>query len=450
MFANHWVPEAHREPNPRQSLFLTCEAPEALYGGAAGGGKSDALLTAAAQYLDVPGYAALLLRRTYADLALPGALIDRSKQWWHGRAHWNGSEHRWTFPGNASVQFGYLEHADDELRYQSSEFQFVGFDELTQLPEERQYTYLFSRLRRLAGSDVPTRMRAATNPGGPGHEWVKKRFVPDAFLRAGPEEQFSRTWEKAGRLFFPARLEDNPYLDATDYERHLAELDPVTRAQLRSGDWKAHAGGRFHPRWWRRYRTTETADVFLLDDGGRVLKKHASNVVLVDPANRKTKASKYTAIGVFADLGQQRVAVVDVLRERLALEQIVPALWRVCQRHAPAWAGIEANGFQMMLVREARQKPGMPTVIEIDPEGKSKLTRATPAILRAEAGRIYLPYEAPWLDDFEAELAQFTGDDTQDSYTDQVDILAYAVLGLDRIGVGGGGMEPFTTGARAW
>lgn len=131
--------------------------------------NSEALLAAAAQFVDVPGYSALILRRSFRDLALPGALMDRSKKWWKQTdAHWDGTDYKWTFPSGATIQFGYMEHEGDELRYQSSEYQFIAFDELTQFPKE-QYTYMFSRLRRLRGVNIPIRMRAATNPGGVGH-----------------------------------------------------------------------------------------------------------------------------------------------------------------------------------------------------------------------------------------------------------------------------------------
>jgi predicted phage terminase large subunit-like protein len=246
------------------------------------------------------------------------------------------------------------------------------------------------------------------------------------------------------RVFVPARLEDNPHLDRQEYELFLAELDPLTRAQLRHGDWKVHAGGRFNPRWCR-YR--DCGDHYLLEDDVRpVARAYLPRLAVCDPANRKTKASKYTAAGVFGDAGRQRLLVLDMLRQQLAVEEIVPALHTLCGRWAPvSWLGIEANGFQIALANEARDRrryPAIPTVLEMDPQGKSKLTRATPAIIRAERGRIYLPEEAPWKDDFVAELGMFTGDDKLDGYTDQCDVLAYAVLGLDRFGSGRGDAEP--------
>ena len=192
---------------------------------------------AALAYVDVPGYRALLFRRSFPDLNLPGALMDRAREWLGGSAaRWNAHDHVWTFPSGASLTFGYLENEKDKYRYQSAELQYIGFDELTQFAES-QYLYLFSRLRRLAGSAVPLRMRAASNPGGLGHEWVRARFVD-----APPD---------GGRLFIPARLADNPHLDRDTYMHNLHELDPVTCAQLLEGDWQVHPEGvMFHRDWF--------------------------------------------------------------------------------------------------------------------------------------------------------------------------------------------------------
>lgn len=215
------------EPTPKQTAFLSLDCFEALYGGAAGGGKSDALLMAAAQYVHIPGYAALLLRRTYADLSLPGAIMDRSKSWWMGKADWNEKDKRWTFPSGATITFGYLDTEKDRFRYQGAELQFLGFDELTQFPEQ-WYRYLQSRLRRLSTAVAPVRCRAASNPGGIGHDWVRRRFVDEPV---------------SGCAFVPATLVDNPYIDAELYRANLERLDPTTRAQLLDGIWIRDSGG---------------------------------------------------------------------------------------------------------------------------------------------------------------------------------------------------------------
>ncbi len=216
--------------SPKQAAFLALPNLEAFFGGAAGPGKSDALLAGALQYADVPGYAALILRRTYSDLALPGAAMPRSKEWLTGKARWADKTYTWTFPSSATLTFGYCEAEDDVYRYQSSEFQYIGFDELTQF-SEAQYEYLFSRLRGTSDIPVPLRMRAASNPGGVGHGWVKKRFI---------------TGRAPGVVFIPARLDDHPDEKfKAEYRLSLAKLGGVRRKQYEEGDWDAAGGLAF-------------------------------------------------------------------------------------------------------------------------------------------------------------------------------------------------------------
>jgi len=131
---NRYIPH---EPTEKQAFFLLhAHSPEILYGGSAGGGKSDSLLMAALQYVDIPDYAALLLRRTYKELALPEAIMDRAHEWLNPTdAKWHEDAKTWEFPSGATLTFGYLEGPRDHYRYQSSAYQFVGFDELTQFQE---------------------------------------------------------------------------------------------------------------------------------------------------------------------------------------------------------------------------------------------------------------------------------------------------------------------------
>src|SRR5690348_15734101 len=193
-------------PSPPQAAFLAVlHRLEVFYGGAAGGGKTDALLRAALQFADFPGYKALLLRRTYPELAQPGGLIDRSQEWLAGKARWNEQKHRWTFPSGAVLEFGYLQRSTDKFRYQGAELDFVGFDELTHF-DESDYLYLFSRLRKREGSPIPPRIRAASNPGGRGHRWVKRRFIERKPDPDNPEDTPAKC---AARVFIPAKLADN-------------------------------------------------------------------------------------------------------------------------------------------------------------------------------------------------------------------------------------------------
>lgn len=225
-----------QSPTIKQRVFMCLPVREAMFGGAAGPGKSSGLLMDALQYVDVPGYHALLLRKSFADLVMPEALMSRAASWLHGTtAKWKDKEHTWHFPSGATLTFGFIDNTMDKYKYQSAEFHYIGFDELTQFRLE-DYTFMFSRLRRLKGSRVPSRVRSASNPGGFGHEWVKQRFLIEGAL--------------AGRVFLPARLSDNPYVDAEDYIKSLSELDPVTLAQLLAGDWDIQPSTGFFQRQW--------------------------------------------------------------------------------------------------------------------------------------------------------------------------------------------------------
>jgi phage terminase large subunit-like protein len=217
-------PFCPEEPSINQKVFLRTNSIEALFGGAAGGGKSSALLMSALQYVDVPNYSAILFRRTFADLSLPGALMDRFKSWaaLYDDIHWNNNSFQATFPSGARVSFGYLNNTGDYLRYKGSEFQFIGMDEVTEI-RESDYRYMFSRLRRPASgplSSVPLRMRSASNPAP---NWVRQRFIVEG--------------KTEGRIFVPSKLTDNPGIDAVSYRQALQALDPIERRRLEEGDW---------------------------------------------------------------------------------------------------------------------------------------------------------------------------------------------------------------------
>lgn len=229
IFKNPYIPQ---EPTLRQAEFLLLVDEEAFFGGAAGGGKSSSLLMAALQFVQIPEYHAILFRKTYSDLALPDALMDRSFNWLSGTdAHWDDKEKTWTFPSGATLSFGYLKGPQDKYRYQGAAFSFIGVDEVTQI-RESDYLYLYSRLRKPASSSLPLRMRAAGNPGGVGHQWVKERFIT------------------GGLPYIPSKLQDNPYLDQETYRKSLMNLDPITREQLLNGDWDICVEGNLFKREW--------------------------------------------------------------------------------------------------------------------------------------------------------------------------------------------------------
>lgn len=231
--ANPFIPHS---PTPQQALFLSLDCREAFYGGAAGGGKTDALLMGALQYVECSDYAALILMRSYADLVKPDAPIPRSHEWLGGTgARYNSQQHSWHFPSSARLDFGYLQRADDRFNYKTAQYQFIGWEELTNFPEIA-YRYLFSRQRRLAGSVIPLRVRSGSNPDGAGFEWVKQRFI----IEGAAEE----------RPFVPSRVDDNPHIDREEYKAQLEELDPISRERLLRGDWSIIPTGKMFRREW--------------------------------------------------------------------------------------------------------------------------------------------------------------------------------------------------------
>ncbi len=392
------------KPTPKQAAFLLLSCPEAFYGGAAGGGKSDALLMAALQYVDVAGYAAILFRRTYSDLALPGALMDRATQWLADTdAHWLDKTKTWEFPSGATVSFGYLEHENDKFRYQGAEFQFCAFDELTQF-SETQYQYLFSRLRRLAGVNIPLRMRAGSNPGGIGHDWVKTRF-----LISGRE---------AGRVFIPAKLGDNPYLDRPAYLESLAKLDPVTRAQLERGDWDVRQEGALAKREWFGIVDAAPAE--------------AQRIRAWDFAatERSTASSDpdYT-VGTRLAMADGMYYVENVIRQRVGPGAVEALLRQTAQMDGPEVSIIleQEPGSSGKLFSSAMIRVLAGYNVRAEPATGDKTTRAMPFIAQAAAGNVRL-VSGPWVGNWLDEVGAFpmgSHDDQMDSVT-----LAFNNIGM--------------------
>ena len=223
-----------------QTDFLAAGETDVLYGGAAGGGKSYAMLVDPLRFAHRAAHRALILRRSMPELR---ELIDKSRELYPKAfpgCKYREVEKLWNFPSGAKVEFGFLERDADVYRYQGQAYSWIGFDEITHLPTEFSWNYLASRLRT-TDSEITPYMRCTANPGGSGAHWVKKRYIAPA----PPNESYVGD-DGITRKFIPARLNDNPYL-AQDgrYEQMLKSLPPTQRKQLLEGNWEIAEGAAF-------------------------------------------------------------------------------------------------------------------------------------------------------------------------------------------------------------
>jgi len=264
------------EPNPGpQTGFLASTEQEVLYGGSAGGGKSYAMIADPVRYLNNPNARMLLVRRSTEELR---ELISVSKQLYPKAIpgiKFMERDKTWVAPSGATLWMSYLDRDDDVMRYQGQAFNWIGFDELTQWPTPYPWNYMRSRLRTTKASGLPLYMRATSNPGGPGHQWVKKTFIdPEtpnkSFWATDPDTGEIICWPKGHtkedeplfkRRFIPANLFDNPYLaDDGMYEANLLSLPEHQRRQLLEGDWDINEGAAF-PEFNRKIHVVEPFDI---------------------------------------------------------------------------------------------------------------------------------------------------------------------------------------------
>lgn len=225
---------------------------ECLYGGAAGGGKSDALIAEALRQVEIPHYKGLILRKTFPQLS---ELIDKSLSLYpkaYPGAKYNSTAHTWTFPSGAKIIFGSLNHTQDKINYQGKAYDFIGFDELTHFTLE-EYMYLYSR-NRPNGPGTRVYIRATTNPGGIGHGWVKERFITPAPPMTTIQTEVevsrpdgSRALMKRSRVFVPATVFDNKKLLENDpnYLANLAMMPEAEKNALLYGSWDSFDGQVF-------------------------------------------------------------------------------------------------------------------------------------------------------------------------------------------------------------
>lgn len=427
-----------------------------MFGGAAGGGKSDALLMAAVQYIDFPHYRGLILRRHSVDLTKSGNILDRANGWFaRAGCHWRGSEKKWIFPSGATIQFGHMNNETDKHQYDGGEYHFIAFDEVKEFSAS-QYVWMFSRLRKTGNDPIPLRMRSATNPGGVSHHFLRDRFMSMEYARAfledrAPEAYVRDVRRKVGgktinlkRWFIPSKVRDNPALNADQYEASLMELDPVSRARLLDGNWLITSAGRFKPEWFlNRYRhpnefpllegkyellrggdpwktfdpVTETTRYMTIDPAGTQIEREAEDKGRSEPSHSVISTWELTHEYGF-------IIWRDVVRVQKEFPEVLELIIQTWEKQGRPIMMIEYDGIGRPYYQELLKR-GIP-IGAVKTEGRDKLERAAFAANEANEGRIWLPEYAPWLEDLEAELFVWTG--LKGEVADQIDTLSYAAI----------------------
>lgn len=432
------------QPGP-QEMFLGTPADIAIYGGAAGGGKSFALLMEPLRHVAKGEFKAVIFRRTSKQVKNEGGLWDASAALYGtigGRA--KESELSWKFPSGASISFGHLEHEKNKYDWQGSELAFIGFDELTHFTES-QFFYLLSR-NRSTGRARPY-VRGTCNPDADSwvadfiRWWIDPETgypVPERSgqLRWFVRDEDSLIWGDdkralelayAGQVaksvtFIAASIENNQILTERDpgYRANLAALSSVDRERLLKGNWKIRpaAGAYFRRSWFslvpmapveaRRVRGWDLAasqrEVGVSPDwtAGVRLARDAGGVFYVEHVERLQGTPNEVERAI------RNLAESDGRETEIALPQ------------DPGQAGKAQKLALIRLLAGFRVKS--------QPVTGSKIVRAMPFSSQAEAGNVKL-VEGPWNADFLNELENFpTG-----RHDDQVDAVCEAFNALTQV-----------------
>lgn len=416
-----WAPQ----PGP-QSWLIHCPVPDILFGGARGGGKSDALLgdwaTHSARY---PGRGrGLLIRRTYDEL---DELVQRSQEIFGAiGAEWKPSRYTWQMPWGGFLKMRYLQRDADASRYQGHSYNWLGVDEVGNFPSLAPIKKLAGTLRDKTG--VPVRQRMTANPGGVGHSEIKREYIDPA----PPLTPFEDPTTGLLRMFIPSRLQDNAILLNNDptYVQRLRGTGPAWLVQAwLEGDWNAAPeGGILKAQWLRRYTEVppEPERYMIVHSWDTAYKAEQHN----DPSCLTVWA--VTVSGFY--LMQSHV-------ERMDYPTLKKRVIDYADRDNPSLVLIEDKASGQSLIQELRASTQIP-IKAIEPIG-DKVTRALAVSDMIESGVVHVPERAPWLLDYELELTVFP---TKEAHDDQVDsttqFLAWArVHAARRSEVIGGGQR---------
>lgn len=453
-----------KQPHAKQLEFLSIKAEEVLFGGAAGCGKTESLLMWLAEGVGIKGYNAAIFRKFQTDTKDDeSALIAKAAQLYPAIGG-KLTGFRWTFPAGSSIIMEGVAHEHALLSKQGKEYHRVAFDELTHFTEQAYDFVTLTRVRKVKGFPVRCGSRASANPGGPGHIWVKERFIPDKAIKEIRNLEVSEPtpygmvyWSGPDVCYVPARAADNPSLDVADYlKRMRRNRNPVMLARMMNGDWGIAPEGLIKDHWLRYYTMRDRMIDLLVSlrapDGGilhtdQVLKsfheQECRRFMTVDTAGgmdqitaeSKGKPASWTVVGVWDSRFINNLPVLilrHLWRDRVGFTDVGRKLMSLCSEWHPHRVRVEDKTMGPDLYNMLKGK----IPIDLIPTGtKDKVTRAAPLMNMLEEGRVYLPkWENSWRIILETEWLGWQG--LKEETNDIVDMSAYAAIEAGKYGSG--------------
>lgn len=446
-------PKVELRPQPgAQEKFLSTSADIAVYGGAAGGGKSFALLLESLRHIStVPGFGATIFRKTSPQIRNEGGLWDESKKIFSPLgAHPVESTLKWRFaPHNNSIKFAHLDHEKDVLNYQGSQIPMIGFDELTHF-SEKQFFYMMSRNRSACG--VRPYIRATTNPDPDswlatfiawwidqktGYAITERSGVVRWFARIGDVVEWGDTRQEMidrfpeiltdetppkSFTFIAATLEDNQILMKKDpgYKASLMALPRVEREQLLKGNWKIKpAAGDYFPEEMVNFIDTLPNDIVKVCRGW--------DLAATDPSteNPDPDATSGVKIGVTKN---NDIIIIDRKSKKINASKVEKLIRNTaeidgkrCKIRVPQDPGQAGKSQAQQYVKLLKGFPVKTQTVSGDKEVRSRILSA-----QWQAGNVYV-LRADWNEAYLSEMNAFplgAHDDDVDASNDAYDEIA--------------------------
>ena len=461
------IPDNGRDPRPKgvlapqagpQTAFMASGADIVIYGGAAGGGKTYALLMEALRHKDVPGFGGVIFRKNYNQITAEGGLWDASMKLFSqipGAKNGKTPRHHWDFGDRSKLSFAYLEREEDLISWMGTEIAYIGFDELTHF-SKRQFLYMLSRNRSTCG--IRPYMRATCNPdadswvaefiswwidqdtGYPIKErsgqirwmvnlndiitWHESReaAVQYAIGQGLSEEEAEATPKSV--TFIASSITDNKVLMEKDpgYIANLRALTVVDMERLLKGNWKIKAAAGLY------FRRTQVEIVKALPTD---IVLWARGWDLAATAEDEDGDPAYTAGVLMGKRRNGRYVIADVINKRLSASEVRILIKMTAQADKKKYGRVierlpQDPGQAGKAQAQSMIKMLSGFLVKAIPESGSKESRSEPLAAQWQAGNVDV-LEAEWNDMYFNQLESFP----ESKFKDMVDASSSAFIEIE-------------------